>query len=114
MTAPGDVQRLKARQRTLRRRLRLPADGLPGSLSLSHYRCGKPRCHCAHDAGHPRWSLTFMVDRKKRVVHIPTVDVDTVRARVDAGNAYKRDVADLLALNAELLVLERRTRSRRG
>ena len=52
-----------------------------------------------------------MVDRTKRVAHIPTAVVDTVRARVDAGNAYKRAVAELLAINAQLLILERRART---
>lgn len=108
MTDRALIHTLQTRRRTLLRRLALPPEALPGSLSQSRYRCGNPRCHCAQDAGHRRWSLTFMVDRKKRVAHIPTTLVDTVRARVDAGNAYKRDVAELLALNAQLLILERR------
>lgn len=102
------IHTLETRKQTLFTRLALPPDGLPGSLSQSHYRCGNPRCHCATDRGHLRWSLTFMVDRKKRVAHVPTAEVETVRVRVDAGNAYKRDVAELLAINAQLLVLERR------
>ena len=51
-----------------------------------------------------------MVARTKRVAHIPTELVDTVRARVDEGNAYKREVAELLAINAQLLILARRAR----
>ena len=105
---------LQARRRTLLRRLALPPEGLPGSLSLSRYRGGNPRCHCAQDAGYPRWSLTFMVERKKRVAHIPTELVDTVRARVEQGNAYKRGVAELLAINAQLLILERRARTQQA
>ena len=42
------------------------------------------------------------------MAHIPTELVDTVRARVDEGNACKRAVAELLAINAQLLILERR------
>lgn len=110
MTDRARIRTLQARRRRLLTRLALPPAGLPGSLALSHYRCGSSRCHCAHDRGHPRWSLTFMVDRKKRVAHIPTAVVDTVRARVDEGNAYKRAVAELLAINAQLLILERRAR----
>ena len=55
-----------------------------------------------------------MVERKKRVAHIPTELVDTVRARVEQGNAYKRGVAELLAINAQLLILERRARTQQA
>src|SRR5574337_695378 len=55
--------RLRQRKFDLARRFQIPDDLLPGSLSLSHLRCGKPTCHCAqrNDPRHPVWSLTFMV-----------------------------------------------------
>jgi hypothetical protein len=64
-----------------------PEDALPGSLSLSHLRCGKSTCHCAEDRGHPVWSLTFMVKGKKHVQHIPK---QWVEARTCAGAVEKR------------------------
>jgi len=80
---------LEARRQHLVTRLTLPADGLPGSLALSHRRCGSPTCHCHHDAqGHPSWTLTFMVAGTKRVVHVPHEAVDEVRRRVEAGNHF--------------------------
>ena len=51
-----------------------------------------------------------MVDGKKRVEHIPAELVVEVRRRVEAGNAYKRGVAELMAVNAQLLIIERRAR----
>ncbi|PYM89431.1 MAG: hypothetical protein DME04_26330 [Candidatus Rokuibacteriota bacterium] len=54
-----------------------------------------------------------MVDRKKRVEHIPTELVDAVQARVAQGKAYKEAVAELMAINAQLLVIERRARKQR-
>ena len=51
-----------------------------------------------------------MVDGKKRVEHIPGELVDAVRRRVEQGNAYKSGVAELMAINAQLLILERRAR----
>jgi len=67
--------RLRQRKFALLRRYRIPeavvADLLPGSLSESRRRCGKPSCHCATGAGHPSWYLAFMVGGKQRVVHIP-------------------------------------------
>src|SRR5438445_10960818 len=65
------ASRLRQRKFQLLRRFSIPADALPGSLSLSHLRCGKPTCHCADDRGHAVWSLTFMVQGKKQVQHIP-------------------------------------------
>jgi hypothetical protein len=104
---------LETRRQQLLARLALPPDGLPGSLALSHRRCGSTTCHCHTDPhGHPSWTLTFMVEGRKRVVHVPTKLVAAVRARVDAGNAFKRGVAELLAINAQLMVLDRPVRAR--
>jgi hypothetical protein len=89
-------------------RLHLPPDALPGSFALTHRRCGKPSCHCAGGQGHPSWSLTFMVQGKKRVEPIPQQWVDAVRQRVDHGRQFKEALAELFVVNAELLVLERK------
>jgi len=102
--------KLENRRKELRDGLRLPADGLPGSLSQSHRRCGNERCHCFKGPGHLSWALTFMVEGKKRVEYIPHELVDEVQRRMEAGNTYKRDVAELMAINAQMLILERRAR----
>jgi hypothetical protein len=60
------------------------------------------------------WSLTFMVQGKKRVEQIPSPWVDGVRQRVDLGREFKEAVAELLVLNAELLVLERKQQPRKN
>lgn len=51
-----------------------------------------------------------MVAGKKRVEHVPNELLDTVRARVQEGNTYKGEVAELMATNAQLLLLARRAR----
>ncbi len=51
------------------------------------------RCHCAEGQGHPMWSLTSMVDRKKHVERIPKDWVEEVRRRGEAGREFKRAVA---------------------
>ena len=104
--------RLRQRKFELVRRFQLPDDLLPGSLSLSDLRCGKPTCHCAEGRGHPVWSLTFMVRGKKHVQHIPKDWVEDVRRRVQAGRAFQEAVREVLAANAQLLVLARRQRRR--
>lgn len=104
---------LETRRRQLVRTLALPPDGLPGSLALSHRRCGSATCHCHTDPqGHPSWTLTFMADGRKRVVHVPSDVVEDVRARVETGNAFKSAVAEVLAINAQLMVLDRQERGR--
>jgi len=87
---------------------------VPGSLSLTHTHCGKPTCHCAEGEGHPVWSLTFMVEGKKRVERIPAEWVNEVRSQVNAGRKFQDTVRDVLAANAQLLGLARKQRRRRG
>jgi hypothetical protein len=109
-----DASRLRRRARRLMARFQVPDDALPGSLALSHRRCGKPSCHCADGDGHPLWTLTFMAGGKKRVETIPADWLDAIRARVEAGRHFKEATAALLVLNAELLVLARNQRPRRS
>ena len=90
------------------RRFQIPSDALPGSLALTHRRCGKPSCHCAQAEGHPGWSLTFMVHGKKRVERIPDEWVEQIRPLVEQGREFKDAVAEVFAANAQLLALWRR------
>jgi hypothetical protein len=104
--------RLRQRKFEILRRYPIPPDLLPGSLSLSHLRCGKPNCHCAKGEGHPVWSLTFMANGKKQVQHIPKDWVEEVEKRVDAGREFQDAVRDVLTANAQLLVLAKKQRRR--
>ncbi len=107
------ASRLRQRKFELMRRFPIPDDLLPGSLSLSHLRCGKPTCHCAEGEGHPVWSLTFMVKGRKHVQHIPKDWVKDVKQRVEAGRELQDAVREVLAANAQLLVLTRQQRKRK-
>jgi len=111
---PKGIQAARLRQRKfdLLRRYRIPPDLLPGSLSLTHRRCGKSTCHCAAGKGHPVWFLTFMVQGQKRVEAIPADWVEDVQGRVEAGREFKEAVAEVFAANAQLLALSRRQRRR--
>ena len=113
--APKGPQAARLRQRKfeLLRRFPVPADLLPGSLSLTHRRCGQPTCHCATDKkGHPVWSLTVMVGGKTRVERVPNAWVEEVRRLVDAGREFKQAVAEVFATNAQLLALWRKQKGR--
>jgi hypothetical protein len=113
-TLLAHIRTLQARRTALLPGLRLPAKGLPGSLAASRGRCGSAGCHCHQGPGHLSWTLTFMVDGTKRVEHVPNELLDVVRQRVAQGQAYKRGVAELMALNAQLLLLGRRARTQQG
>jgi len=108
------IRRLEARRKQLLAELQLPSEGLPGSLAQSRRRCGSVGCHCHQGEGHLSWALTFMVDGKKRVEHVPDELVGDVRRRVEEGNAYKSGVAELMAINAQILILERRARKQQA
>ena len=101
------------RQRKFQRLARypIPPDLLPGSLSRSRTRCGKPSCHCANGGGHEAWTLTFMSGGKRRVETIPKPWVDQVRQQVEAGRNFQEAVREVLTANAELLILARKQES---
>jgi hypothetical protein len=104
--------RLRQRKFALIRQFQLPEDLLPGSLSVSYTRCGKPTCHCLQGEKHAAWSLTFMAAGKKRVERIPKDWVEEVRGRVQAGRAFQDALREVLTANAELLVLWRKQQAR--
>ncbi len=103
------ASRLRQRKHQVMRRYQLPDDLLPGCLTQTHRRCGRPNCHCASDQGpgHPIWFLTFMSGGKRRVERIPKEWVEDIRRRVDAGRALQEAIKEMLTANAELLVLWR-------
>ena len=104
----NSAARLRQRKHALLGRFHIPANALPGSLALTHRRCGKETCHCAEGEGHPIWSLTFMADGKKRVERIPDDWVEQIRPLVEQGREFKDAVAEVFAANAQLLALWRK------
>jgi len=103
---------LRQRKAQLLQRFPIPAELLPGSLSLSYLRCGKPTCHCARprDPGHPTWTWTFMVEGRKQTQHVPREWLPELEQRVRAGREFQDAVRELLTINAQLVVLARRQR----
>ena len=99
--------RWRQRKFELLRRFPIPVDLLPGSLTVSHTRCGKPSCHCTEDQGHEAWTFTFMSHGKRRVERIPKEWIDDVRQHVEAGREFLDAVREILTANAELLILAR-------
>jgi len=50
------------------------------------------------------------VDGKRRVEHVPAELLEEVGSRLEAGKRFKAQVAELMSINAQLLVLDRRLR----
>lgn len=89
MKAKGtEAARLRNQKFDWLRRFPIPAEALPGSLSLTQRRCGKPNCCCVAGNKHPLWQLTFMVHGKKRVERIPEAWVTEVRRFGDDTPGY--------------------------
>ena len=55
-----------------------------------------------------------MVDGNKRVGRIPAAVVDEIRPLVEEGRAYKDAVAEVFAINAQLLALWRRQQKKKA
>jgi hypothetical protein len=107
-----DASRLRQRKFSLLTHLRIPGNALPGSLSATRGRCGKPTCRCSSGEGHEAWTLTFMHEGNKHVLRIPREWVEQVRRRVQHGKEFREAVAEILASNAFLLAIEARQRRR--
>lgn len=106
------ASRLRQRKFELLRQFPIPDDLLPGSLVLTHTRCGKPTCHCAKGKGHEAWSLMFMAGGKRHAQRIPKEWVEEVQKQVEAGRRFQDAVREVLTANAQLLVLARKQRHR--
>ena len=106
------ASRLRQRKFEIIQNLPVLADQLPGTLTRSYTRCGKPTC-CASGEGHPAWSLTYTVNGERHVERIPAKWAQQVRRRVRAGREFQDAVREVLAANAKLLVLARQQEKQR-
>jgi hypothetical protein len=106
---PGLAQ-LSVRQ--LRARRRRLAAGLPdvevllrGSLVDQHRRCGKEGCRCAQGQLHGPYTYlaTGRVRGRSRLRYVPAALVELVRRRVDQTARLEAVLAEIAAINAELL-----------
>jgi len=113
MKSEKRVEALLKRKQRLLKRIEIPADALPGSVSVSRFRCGKASCHCRKEEGHEKWTLTYMHEGAKQVKHIPADLVEYVREKVKAGKIFKEEINEIFGANAELLVLLRKDSKQR-
>lgn len=107
-----ELRKVLMHKQNLVRGLSVPVDALPGSLSVSAIRCGKKNCHCSEGKKHEAWTLTYMVEGKKHVRHIPQDLVEYVRQRVTEGKNFRETLNAVLSANVQLLALRRKQKRR--
>ncbi len=104
-TKGAEAAKLRKRKYEIIRRFGFGEGLLPGSLTLTHRRCGKPTCHCATGDGHPMWVLSFSIDGQKRVEVISEELAMELKPLVDQGREHREALSELMRLNAQLLRL---------
>jgi transposase len=106
-----DLSQLSVRQ--LRTRRRQLAAGLPdveallhGSLVDQGRRCGKEGCRCTRGELHGPYTYlaTGRTRGRNRLLYVPAALVELVRRRVDQTTQVQTVLAEISAINAELLV----------
>ena len=95
---------LLTRRRRLAARLGEVEALLAGSLVEQTRRCGKPGCRCA--AGDPHGPYAYFVAKtagRGRMKYVPASLITAVRAHVARGEQVEAVLAEISAVNAELL-----------
>lgn len=98
------TQQLLARRQLLARQVGDAQGVLAGSLVEQPRRCGKPGCSCAGGAGHGPY--TYFSPRqveRGRLRYVPSQLVVVVRRYVARGGEMEALLAEISAINVELL-----------
>jgi Family of unknown function (DUF6788) len=99
------VRQLRARRRGLAKRMGDPEMTLRGTLISQGRRCGKAGCRCAE--GHLHGPYTYLsVGRATgtaRLLYVPAPLADAVSKNVAATEAAEAALAEISAINLELL-----------
>ncbi len=98
-------RQLRARRRRLARGLPDLEELLRGSLMSQERRCGKQGCRCARGELHGPYVYLSLGrgTRAPRLLYIPAALADTVRSRVGLAEEAEAALAEISAINVELL-----------
>jgi hypothetical protein len=100
------TRQLLARRRRLAVRLGTADLVLTGSLAEQTRRCGKPGCRCADPDGPPHGPYVYFTPReggRPRPRYVPAGLVELVRRYLRRGDEVEAVLAQITAINAELL-----------
>jgi hypothetical protein len=96
--------RLKARRARLARSMPTLETVLRGALVIQRRRCGKPGCRCARGELHgPYVFLTVQRRAGRRLLYVPAALAAVVRRRVALTARIEGTLAEISAINLELL-----------
>jgi uncharacterized protein DUF6788 len=98
------ARQLRARRRALAARLGDVQQLLAGSLTEQSRRCGRPGCRCA--AGEPHGPYAYFIPRpagRGRARYVPAALAGVVRRYLQRGEQVEAVLAEISAINAELL-----------
>jgi hypothetical protein len=99
------VRQLRNRRRRLARDLPDLEELLRGSLLIQQRRCGKPGCRCARGELHGPYGY-LSIGRNApgaRLLYVPEAMAQEVRRRVDLTEVAEAALAEISAINVELL-----------
>jgi hypothetical protein len=99
-------RQLVTRRRRLAARLGETEGVLAGSLAEQVRRCGKPGCRCAEPDGAPHGPYVYFTPReggRARPRYVPAGLVEVVRRYLRRGGEVEAVLAQISAINAELL-----------
>jgi hypothetical protein len=98
------ARRLLARRRALAERLGSVEEVLAGTLAEQTRRCGKAGCRCA--GGEPHGPYAYFTARpqgRSRARYVPAGMAEVVRRYLQRGEQVETVLAEISAINAELL-----------
>ena len=100
------VRALRARRRRLAAGLSDVETLLRGRLVRQGRRCGKPGCRCAGGEVHGPYTYLSVPGSsgRPRMIYLPTDLVDPVTGQLDASGRIDAVLAQIAAINTELLV----------
>jgi hypothetical protein len=102
--ASMSVRQLLARRRALAARIGDVEQVLAGSLTVQARRCGKSGCRCA--GGEPHGPYSYFAPRaggRGRLRYVPAGLAEVVRRYLQRGEQVEAVLAEISAVNAELL-----------
>jgi hypothetical protein len=99
------VRQLRARRRRLARRMGDPEMTLRGSLISQGRRCGKPGCRCAEGELHGPYTYLSVgrATGTARLLYVPAPLAEAVSRRLAHTEATEAALAEISAINLELL-----------
>src|SRR5213594_858150 len=98
------VRQLRARRARLARQLPDVEGTVRGALQRQMRRCGKAGCRCAEGELHgPYIYVSVRTGEGSRMLYVPADAVDAVTRRVQATGRLDTALAEISAINLELL-----------